>query len=183
MRTIEKTVYKFAELGATAQETARINWSANGWDRDSEYMDSIKALAEHFGGRVKDWDIDWSNSSGPSSMDFEMSEREDDDMSKTSWEAEILTKLRALGTFNRRTLKGHGDCKLTGMSYDENAIDGFRYAWYREKKRTLGELMDAAFDSWIKAAWEDYQYDVWGDGFAETCDANEYEFDENGGMI
>lgn len=180
--TIEKKVYKFAELSEKAQETARMNWSINGWDRDGEYMDSMKGLVEHFGGRIRDYGIDWSNSSY-SSMSFEMPAREDSGLSNTAWEKYILEKLRALGSFNRRTLKGHGDCKLTGCCYDESAIDGFRWAWYRDGARDLDTLMQAAYDTWIKAAHDDYQYDVWGDGFAETCDANEYEFDENGNMI
>ncbi len=183
MRTVERTVYSFKELNETAQKAARINWSANGWDRDSEYMDSIKALAEHFNGKIKTWSIDWSNSSGPSSMDFEMPTQEDSGLSRTAWAADVLGKLRALGQFNRKTLRGHGDCKLTGMCYDENAIDGFRWAFYREESRDLETLMQAAFDTWIKAAWEDYAYEVWGDGFAETCDANGYEFDEHGNMV
>lgn len=184
MGTIEKTVYKFSELSDSAKEHARYKWAENGGfdGRDTEYTDSIKALAEHFGGRVKDYSIDWSHSSY-SEMSFEMPEQPDSGMSKTAWDKYISGKLRDLGTFNRRTLKGHGDCKLTGMCYDESAIDGFRWAWYREKKRTLSELMDAAYDEWIKAAWADYEYDIWGEGFPETCEANEYEFDEDGDLV
>ena len=181
--TTTRTVYKFSELDEKAQEAARIRWAENGWDQDDEYMSSIKALAEHFSGKARDWSVDWSNSSGPSSMDFDMPAQEDSGLSKTAWAADIRGKLRELGQFNRRTLRGHGDCKLTGMCYDENAIDGFRWAFYREGERDLTALMGAAFDTWIKAAWEDYQYDVWGEGFAETCEANEYEFDESGRMI
>ncbi len=179
--TTTRTIYKFPELSEKAQEHARMNWAVNGWDRNDEYMDSIKALVAHFSGRIKDYSLDWSNSSY-SSMEFDMPTREDNGMSATGWEADILAKLRALGSFNRRTLKGHGDCKLTGTCYDESAIDGFRWAFYRDGERDLGKLMDAAYETWAKAAWAEYQYDVWGEGFAETCEANEYEFDENGNM-
>jgi hypothetical protein len=180
LRTIK--TYTFAELSETAKQNAIVKFQSQiPWDRADEYLGSIQALAEHFGGRAVDWELDWANACGPSFMKFEMPSREDSELSKTAWEREIRAKLRALGPFNRRTLKGNGDCKLTGMCYDENAIDGFRFAFYREGERDLSALMQAAFDSWIRAAWADYEYDFDPKtGFAELAEANEWRYLENG---
>ena len=165
-------LFKFSELSPVAKDTAR-QWheSCGDWSRESEFMDSLKALAEHFGGKFSNWSIDWSGASAPSSGEFEMP-------SMTG--REILKRLRALGGFNRHTLKGHGDCKLTGCGTDEDAIDGFRWAWYRDGFRSLDELMQAAFDSWIKAAHENYQYDYSDEGLSETSDANGWTYTETG---
>lgn len=181
------TVYKWPELSEAAKDNARQkyeehNGGAN-WFRAEEYLDAIKKLAKHFGGKVVDYSLDWSGGCSPSSMDFEMPTREEIGMTKTGWRRDIWAKLRELGRFNRRTLRGHGDCKLTGMCYDENAIDGFRWAFYRDKENDLNVLMQSAFDSWMKAAHEDYEYDFGDEGMKETAEANEYEYTEDGRMV
>lgn len=170
--TLNLNVYKFSELSPEAKDRARI-WheSCGDWGRDSELMDSIRALADTFGGKVKDWSIDWANSTGPSSMEFDMPE-----MSAS----EIRAILRKLGGYNRRTLLGDGDCKLTGVCYDEDAIDGFRIAFIRGKVRDLNALMQAAFETWIKAAWANYEYDYGDEGLSETSDANDWRYLESG---
>lgn len=187
MKTKTINVYSFKELSDAAKDRARIdyetNWGGANWDRDGEYMAALKALAEHFGARLSDWSIDWSGGAAPSSVEFEAPTQEDSGLSKTAWEKHLREKLQALGSYNRRTLKGNGDCKLTGMCYDENAIDGFRWAFYREGERDLNALLQAAYDSWIKAAHEDYAYDFGNEGLAENFDANGYEFDEEGARI
>ncbi len=177
METRTINIYEFKELSPEAKHRAVYNDQANGdWFRADEYMASMRALAVHFDGRVKDWSIDWSNSSGPSSMEFNMPE----DMTR----GEILKRLRALGGFNRRTLMGHGECKLTGVCTDESAIDGFRLAFYRDKQTDLNALMQAAFKTWIKASWADWEYD-WDieKGYAETAEANDWRYYENGRMV
>lgn len=171
--TLQIKVYKFSELSPEAKDRAR-QWheSCGDWFRDSELMDSIKALAAHFDGKLSDWSVDWANSYSQSSMKFDMPE----EMSV----AEIRRRLKQLGRYNRRTLRGDGDCKLTGVCYDEDAIDGFRIAFVRGKIRNLNELMQAAFDTWIKAAWANYEYDYGDEGLSETSDANEWRYLESG---
>lgn len=83
-----------------------------------------------------------------------------------------------LGTYNKRTGKGHGECKLTGFCADECAIDGFRIAW-RKGERDLTKLMEAAYDTWIKAAHADCEDQFSDEQFSENCEANGYEFYED----
>lgn len=184
--TVKVKLFKFSELSPAAKDAAR-QWheSLGDWSRDTEYMASLKALAEHFDGKLRDWSIDWSGCAGSSFVEFDMPEREEsshaeDNVSKKAWESNIRLKLRELGRFNRRTLKGNGDCKLTGYGTDEDAIDGFRWAFYRDGERDLNVLLQAAFDSWIKSAHENYAYDYGDEGLGETSDANNWRYTESG---
>ena len=172
METATINIFEFSELSPAAKDTARQWHESHGdWFRDSEFVDSLKALAEHFDGKLSNWSIDWSGCSGPSSAEFEMPSMTD---------REISRRLRALGTFNFRTLKGHGSCKLTGCGTDEDAIYGFRWAWYRDGSRSLDELMQTAFETWIKAAHSNYEYDYGDEGLSETSDANDWRYTKSG---
>jgi hypothetical protein len=172
-RNFTQTIYRFSELSDKAKQRAKDDYAnAEGYAWQAEQMDSLKALAAHFGGELADWSIDFFGASH-SSAKFAMPE-----MSAK----EIKELLGQLGTYNKRTDKGHGDCKLTGFCGDEDAIDGFRIAW-RNGERDLSTLMDAAFDSWLKAAQTDCEYQYSDEAFAEHCEANDYEFHEDGRFV
>lgn len=175
MRSYIAIAYRFSELSPKAKDYARYKYMEMwGYSRSDEYLASLKALAEHFDGRLEDYSITWDNS-GYSSAKFSMP--------KDMKVAEIRRRLKLLGSFNRKTLAGHGDCKLTGWCYDESAIDGFRWAFIREGERDLNRLMQAAFKTWLKAAHADNEYDFSDEGFGETADANEWEFDDTGRIL
>lgn len=170
MRETTVKLFTFQELSASAKERAKYEYFASiGYCWGDEAMDSIKALAAHFDGTMNNWGIDWANCSH-SFAEFRMPEMT---------EKEIREKLKELGTYNRKTGKGNGDCKLTGYSADEDAIDGFRIA-FRNGERDLRELMNEAFYSWLKAGQADFEWQQTEEQFAETCDANDYEFYEDG---
>ena len=172
-RTVTVTEYRFAELSEKAKDRAKQRAAESiGYSWADEALDSIKALAKHFGGRMVDWSIDWFASSY-SSARFDMPEMD---------RKEIAELLAELGTFDPDTLKGHGECKLTGVCFDEDAIDGFRRAFHAGES-DLGELMDAAFDSWLKAAQADAEDQYSDEQFAENCEANDYWFTEDGELV
>lgn len=173
MRTIEKTVYKFSELSGAARDNARQQAMIDiGYSWSEEAIDSIKALARYFDGKVKDYELDWFNSSY-SQMSFDMGWIE---------EKEVLKRLKSLGAYDKKTLKGSGECKLTGVCHDEDAIDGFRIAWFKGE-RDLNKLMQAAFDSWLKAAQADCESQYKDDQMSENSEVNGYEYYENGEMV
>lgn len=173
MRTVEVKVYKYDELSEEAKERALNEYNANSeYNWSSEALESIKALARHFGGELSDYSIDWLDC-GRSSLSFSMPE----DLTQR----EVAEKLKALGTYNKKTGKGHGECKLTGVCFDEDAIDGFRAAW-RSGERDLVECMRMAGEYLLQACREDYEHQLSEKSFKETCEANEYEFLENGDM-
>jgi len=166
-------LYKFSELSPSSKQRAIQNAEAQiGYNWADEAIQSLKALSGVFHGRLKDWDIDWTNSS-PSRADFDMPEMEP---------AEVEEILKGLGTYDEQTLKGHGDCHLTGFHADEDAIDGFRKAWHAGVQ-DLNELMKAAFDSWLAACQADYADQYTEEQFNEMAEANEWTYLRNGEMF
>jgi len=170
MRTINVPILKFDELSPKAKEQAKYDYKADcGFCHHDEYIESLEKLAEHFGGSLGKWEVDWFESSY-SHAEFDMPEMTG---------AEIRRRLATLGKYNKRTGKGHGECKLTGVCSDEDAIDGFRIA-FRKGERDLDALMRAAFDSWLKGGQADCAGFYEDEQFAEHCEANDYEFTEAG---
>ena len=171
MDTITLKVYEFSELSEKAKDRARQDMEATfSYTWAHEALESIRKLAQHFGGKVKDYSLDWFNGS-PSWMTFDMP----DDMTRK----EIKALLSELGTYNKRTGRGHGDCKLTGICSDEDAIDGFRLA-FRAGTSDLDTLMQAAYKTWIKACWDDCDGMYSDEGMEDMSEANEYHFFEDG---
>lgn len=170
------TVYKFSELSDRAKQYAK-QWHQDimGFSWNVEYIASLEALAQHFGGRIWDYSYLWDKS-GPSFVEFSF----DDDNANVE---EVNTKLEELGRYDKETLRGFGDCKLTGFCADENAIDGFRIAWMRDGYRSMDNLMQAAFRSWLSAAQAEFDDQYTDSQFSEQCDANEYLFHENGELF
>lgn len=165
------TLYKFSELSDTAKERARCDHAANlGYSWNNEAFESLKELAKFFGGRIRNCEIDYFNCSR-SSAEFDMPEMSN---------REIAGKLRELGTYNHRTMRGDGECKLTGVCFDEDAIDGFRIAFKRGKVSDLGDLMDAAFDSWLKAVQADCEWQYSDEQLEESSEVNDWWYDEKG---
>lgn len=172
-RTI--TVYKFEELSETAKDNAVYNSQANdSWHWDSDWLNSLKALAAHFYGRLEDYEIDWSGGFRPSYAKFDMPDEMD--------EEDIKANLDNLGDYNPETLEGFGECRLTGYCGDESAIDGVRKAFH-EGERNLDALMQSGFDTWLKAVQSDYNDFYDHDNFADHCETNNYRFDVNGNLV
>ena len=177
MRTITKTVniYTYSELSESSRERVRqrfAEWDGYVWSDDA--FASIKALAAHFNTKVADWSVDWFDSSY-SRMRFETPY---DELTRD----EIGGLLAELGTYDPDTLKGHGECKLTGYGTDEDAIDGFRIA-FMGGESDLNKLLQAAFRSWLAACQADCADYYSDERFAELCDINEWEFNESGDII
>jgi hypothetical protein len=192
-------IYSFGELSDSAKEKAKQDYAAsNSFHAANEYLESLRKLAQHFDGELKNYSIDWFNCSY-SSADFEMPNAEyigqnnlPDDIHRAIGESDatlddieeayeqwLKDKLLALGNCNPLTLKGLGDCVLTGYCADEDAIDGFRIA-YMAGERDLDKLMQAAFRSWLKAAQNDCEGFYENDYFEEHCQCNGDEFLEDG---
>lgn len=166
MRTIHTDVYTFDELNDQAKQKA-MEWyrlmTSYSWSQEA--IDSLNKMTERFGGKIKDYSIDFYDNSY-SSIDFDMPEME---------EAEIKEILDTLGNFNPDTLKGLGDCVLTGVCFDEAVIDGFRQAWYKGE-RNLDKLMQAGFKTWLEDCQSDALSQLEDEQVAESIRANEYDF-------
>lgn len=186
-------VYRFSELSDKAKDHVRERIACWGWDRSSEYLASLKALAEHFGGRLTNWEIegDWSGGRVQFNMPeigdllSDTSETEDEDgyIDEERLEAlhrvDVQHRLDRLEDYDSKTLEGRGTCALTGWCYDEYAIDGFRKAFFGGEN-DLDKLMHAAFRSLRAVAKKDFEYEHSDEGLSDTAEANEWWFDEDG---
>lgn len=174
MRTVEMKVYSFRELSPKAKERARIReQELHGYPFESEAVASIEALVKHFGCQIEDSSYDFFGGTYEY-MNFSSNREE------PLTEGEIRAKLEELGSYDKHTLCGFGDCKLTGYCADEDAIDGFRIALLRDGKTAIGFLLNAAFRSWLKACQHDCAASYHDNNLAETFDANGIEFTADG---
>lgn len=187
--TITRNIYEFHELSPEAKQKAKDDHDAccgYTWGKEAEA--SITALGQHFGATMSEWVFDYTN--GHRSYVHW-------DNTDTLTIREVTERLGQLGSYDPQTLKGTGECKLTGYCMDEPAIDGFRYSFqfqggYCEEcghEVSGGHIYDinrhlqAAFQQWFKACVEDYQGQYTDEAFGETCTANNYEFYGDGSMV
>ena len=174
MKTIETKVYQFQELGKEAKKNAlnnlRESMEERGYFWDQDAIKSLKKFAEHFGGELKDYSIDFLCPS-QSSADFYAPE----DISAKELKELILS----MGSFNKKTLKGLGDCKFTGVCFDEDAADGARKAFF-DGERDLNKILQNGFKFWMSSTNQDYEYQLSDKGLIEDLESNDREFTEDG---
>tara|TARA_R110000868_G_scaffold297060_1_gene557392 strand:+ start:283 stop:816 length:534 start_codon:yes stop_codon:yes gene_type:complete len=174
MKTIKINLYNFNELSEKVQkeviENQRLLMTEYTWDNDA--LKSLQKFAEHFNSELKDWSIDFFNY-GPSHVKFmEVEEME---------ETELKDLILKMGSYNKDTLKGLGDCKFTGVCFDESVCDGARKAFF-EGERDINEILQAGFNTWLEDVQSDTEYLQSDKAIIETIEANEYTFEENGRM-
>lgn len=156
--------YRFKDLDPDVRERVKQRWAENyGYDRRDEALEVIKALAKHFGGEIKDWSIDWFDSSY-SSANFYMPE-----ILNESDEKEAEARLEEL----------EGGKELTGWWLDRDAVEGFREEW-DSGERDFNALMEAAFRKWLKGAQADCADMYTDETFGDNCDCNEMWFEADG---
>jgi len=175
IETTETRFYRLEELDEETQERARemCNMTED-YHWRHEAMDSLKAFVNYFGHGLRDWQISFTGCSYSSVSFGDCYHLEDDEEIN-----EVRELLDALGPYNKDTFRGDGTCLLTGYCLDEALKDGFRAEW-EEGNRDMKELLEAAFYSWLAAVHADYEYQTSRESFREMCEANEYEFTEDG---
>ena len=174
MRTIETTVYTFSELSDEAKEkalennacTAELFWS-------NEYLDSIKKACEYFDIELKYYSIDWSNSNLCS---FKISEHENSELSGVRLFKYLINRYKANEILD--------NCEFTGFCADCDFMDEIKKFLKKPCKHTnLQELLESCVESVISAGCKDYEYQLSEEGFAGHCEANGYEFTEEGKLV
>lgn len=158
MRTIELTIYKFHELSEPAKERARDWFRENhetAWGDES--LESIKRFCSEFGARLTDWSI---GAYAP--------------INYTVKTDNSNFRGRKLRDFSR-------DFMPTGYCLDCSLWMTF----YDVFKRT-GDAK-AAFDAAVWQGFTDWKNDIehqYSDEYAEEwIEANDCEFNENGGAV
>ncbi len=172
MKTIQIKLYSFNELSKDAQKKAieNIREDITEYHHDREALNSLEKFASHFNSQLKNWGIDFFNYNPSFATFSEVEEIE---------ENELKELIMQMGEFNPDTLKGLGDCKFTGVCFDEDAADGARKAFFNGE-RDINEILQAGFDSWLKSVHADTDFLTSDEGIKEEIEANEYDFTEDG---
>jgi hypothetical protein len=166
MRVIEKTIFKFDELsdsahclGMSPRENA-IQWFKDGnqycWI--DEGIDSIKAFCNHYDVKIKDYSID------PYSHSYI-----ETDVSNCNFRGVTLKQV-----LKERDLMPTGYCVDCDLFYTMADV-------MRETGDALGAF-HAAIEAGKKALINDMEWQNSDEYAIETIQANEYEFDEDGGI-
>lgn len=171
MKTIQINLYTFSELSKESQQKVIQNFrDTTDYFNDNEAINSLKRFAEHFGSELKDYSIDFFNNSHSSVKFSEVEEIK---------ENELKELVLSMGEFNPETLRGLGECKFTGVCFDEDAADGARISFFNGE-RDVNKLLQAGFKTWLKAVHSDTEYLISDKGITETIEANDYTFEEDG---
>lgn len=195
-RDVTVQVYRFAELPEAGKDRVRQKYREEQFEDGHDAVKSLEALARHFGGRMRDWEMDWSNCSY-SSAKFEMPTHEDyacDDMEQIAGEHEVVRDERVARAwrehldaklleispyFDPVTLVSRGEQNLTGSYFDDTAIDAFRAA-LAGGETDLDALMQAAFDAVLKVGQAEVEHRDSDEGIAEDCEARDRWFYDDG---
>lgn len=162
METKTVNVYSFNELSASAKARAKHDHDAAfGYVDAEDALASLKAFAEHFGSELVDYSVDWGNSSYSSAK-----------FADVDLDAEELA-------YRVAQLNHDGSCQFTGYCADDDCNEGAVKA-YNAGERDVQKLLEAGFQSWLKASQYDYEALMEDAAFGETCDANEWQFYSDG---
>lgn len=169
--------YTFDELPKDVKQKALEQWVEDEdyiWGSDA--LKSLKKFAEHFNSELNNYDIDF-NEPYRSSVYFSVP-----DYVKDWSEKELREAIMAMGSYDKKTLRGNGDCVFTGVDSDENAADGARKAFF-SGEREVKEILMAGFKTWMDACHEDYKNQCSEAYYSEHCEANDYLFDADGEIL
>lgn len=168
MRMIIKKIFSYSELPAGIRKKIRNDQAAiEGYQRAEECVNSLEELAKRFGSRMNRYNIDFFSCSH-SFAEF-VTEWEGDELTRE----EIGRRLAQLGSYDPTTLRGLGDCVLTGDCVDETAIDAFRLA-FMAGVSDLEKLLQAAFSAVVKEGQEDCEHQYSDETFKELCEGEFY---------
>ena len=159
MRVIEKTIFKFDELTDTSKQNA-INWFKDGnqycWI--DEGINSVEAFCKHYGVEIKLYSLD------PYSYSF----------IDTNAGNEHFRGVTLKQVLWERDLMPTGYC-----------VDSDCFYTMAEVMKSTGDALgafNAAIEAGKKAIIADMEWQNSDEYAIESIQANEYEFDENGGI-
>jgi hypothetical protein len=162
MRVAEVLVCKYSELNDQAKQRAR-EWYLTGMEYPfhQENIDSIKAFCGHFGATLKDWSIGGRG-----------------EYLKTDAENHHF---RGYTMADAKKLAETGYFPDSGMWLDCTLIQAF----FEDFKKTGDALyaFNQALETALIAINRDIDYHYSDEAVAEMMEANDYEFDEDGGRF
>lgn len=176
MRTLEIQVYKFSELSEDAQRKAAEKNASGEYSWSHEAIESVKMFVKYFNSEIRNYSFDFLE---PYRNSFTINIPE---YMEELTEKELEDYIMGMGSYDKDTLKGHGDCKFTGYCMDEELADGARAAYFKGE-RDVKELIIEGISQWEIAVRSDYEYQFSVEYMADIAEANEWEFTEDGEII
>jgi hypothetical protein len=156
MRTIEQTIYKYAELDDSAKLTAREWFSQGGYVWIDEGIDSIRAFCDLFGVNLKDYSL------SPYAYSY----------IETDAENQHFRGLTLKEVESNRSLELTGyclDCNLLETMADSMKLTGCALSAFRD-----------AIEAGKRGIIADMEWQDGEEYINEVMEANGYEFDEQG---
>ena len=176
MRTITLKAYQFSELSEDAKEKAVKNYIESNYDQEyfwgNDAVKSLEGFIEHMGGSLVNYNIDFLE---PYRNNIRFSI---DPVNKK----ELRGLIMSMGEYNKKTLKGLGDCKFTGYCMDEDAADGAREAFLKGET-DIEEIILAGIASWEIAVRKDAEYQFSEEFAISELNEGDQEFTEEGDTI
>lgn len=195
MRTEIRTyeVYNLHELTREAQAKAHSHWAEHfdyGWEYENEK--TLQAFEQIFNIKVDRWSYDsctyWYR--------FTSHNSEEEDNLKGTRLLKYLVNNYWNDLYLPKTIWGHNykikrksrvfvsnDCVLTGYCMDYEILKPIYDFLKSPDNITLYELMDRCLDGFFKACKDDMEYQLSEEAFADSCEANNYEFLSNGTLF
>lgn len=189
MKTETINLYRYSELSDEAKERALDDWRAHNYEINwqDELFDSLKTLIERSGFKLSDYSLGLERSYIRLDMPDEIAVMEGP--RAMAWiENNLLSNLRiSPAQYKAKGYAKYGKayrvgcikpCPFTGVCYDEDFLDSLLanirqgyclkdcYNWLANKYQ---ELLDA-----------EYEYQTSEEYIAETFEANDYHFTEDG---
>jgi hypothetical protein len=196
------TLYKYDELDYSAQQKALAEFGSHEYLHDEENEDTLKAFAQVFPVKIKDWSYDqWR---GNVSFEF-TGDTEIEDLKGIRLMTYLynnyfryLFKGKYYSLWSKTEKSPHNpqygklksrhskvtfnnDCVFTGYCMDHDTLEPiYKFLKQPDKHTTFYELMNDCLQSWAKAASNDMESYYSEENFKATCEANEWEFLEDG---
>lgn len=179
MRTIETTLYHYNELTPEAQERARDNFRRSGylgyidqwnWQEASKsrelFLREFSAELRHgaYGSDRVYVSAHYWQSSG--------------DIGELSY----VRLWKYINTNHADCISKIGNCQFTGVCWDENLLDGIAEFMNKPYKTDFESLLNGCVESLRIAVEREIEYQNSDECIAESLEANEYEFTEEGSI-
>lgn len=173
-------------IDAHPDPEACFDWMREHWDLADmdldDYMNTLRGFCNHYDLTLADWSVDALGHRGEF-VKIEVSSDLEEMAGVRLWkylQRHYATYRCQYTGETEATLDGN--CPFTGMCYDESSLDPMREFMRKPDSRTWRELADDCVSSLITALHRDGEYRYSDEALREDCEANEYEFYEDGSV-
>lgn len=199
MRTvvIEKTAFTYEELDYSAQSRVR-SWVGEGlgeWLYD-DYLPAIRKGLQIFGFDLSDYSFDWSGESVSnwrlSTPHYTAWDRDAEDFTGIRLYKYILNNFADEKPFYIRNKRNKVVSVVPVWDERNDSLDSPEFAFFKPvreflrkpcKHTTLEDLMNECIEAVLTAGSKEWEYQTSDEAVKEYCEANGYEFDEDGDLI